>query len=105
MNPANRQFLEDNRDCYYEVINADTALKAYRIFGQLLRIMREEFFPEYHYKGECGDCLFTLVRSLYSEFDKWVSANPKIINEEPLLVAASFPVNEPPPLAEKRKRK
>lgn len=110
MRKENIEFLEMNRDCYTEILNAETATKANKITEDLLRIVRTEFYPAYSYKGDCGDCLFTLVKTLYTTYDKWKVT--QIINEEPLTVAASFPINEPPPVvyesiitkrAEKRK--
>lgn len=97
MKQANIDFLERNRDCYTEVLNAETAIKANRIVEDLLRIVREEFYPDYPYKGDCGDCLFTLVRTLYTEFDKKQAKElPRVIQTEPLVVATGFPKDEPP---------
>ena len=96
MRKENIDFLEANRDCYTEVLNAETALKANKITEDLLRIVREEFYPAYSYKGDCGDCLFTLVKTLYITYDKWKATQPKIVQEEPLIVATGFPKDEPP---------
>lgn len=72
MNILNQQFLQTNRDAYTETINAGTAKKAFAIKNDLLRIIREEWFPGYVYNEDCGPCIFDLVRIVYRQYDEWV---------------------------------
>lgn len=96
MKQANIDYLETNRDAYEEIIRAETAVKAHKIHNELLRILREEFFPNYLFIASCGDCLFTMVKTLYQHYDQWKAQQPKIITEEPLVVATGFPKNDKP---------
>lgn len=83
MRQENIDFLNSNRDCLQEIINAQTATKANKIQGRLVEIMREEFLPGYVYSGDCGSCLFDMVKTLYQYFDS-----------RPIVVKASFPENK-----------
>jgi hypothetical protein len=75
MKPENAAFLETHYDCYTEIMKAETATKALPIRFELLRIMKEEFYPGYAYDDACGDCLFNMVRLLYKKFNEWLEAN------------------------------
>lgn len=89
MKEANKIFLDQNRDCYDEVVRVETAQKASLIAGDLLRVLNEEFLPGYVYSGTCGPCLFDMVKILYRHYDSW-------IKEQPIIVHASFPMNDKP---------
>lgn len=97
MKQSNADFLESNRDCYNEVVNAQTATKANKIKGELYRIIKEEFLPGYVYRDDCGSCLFDMVNIIYRKYDDWKASQPaatKLIIEtpdEPIEVKASFP--------------
>lgn len=95
MRQENIDFLNANRNCYREVSNVvggRSAQLAHRITGELLNILREEFMPGYPPPHDCGNCLFNLVTVLYEKFDEYMAAQPK----PEVIVAASFPKNEPP---------
>lgn len=77
MTQANYNFLENHREVYDEVVNAQTAFKANRVKDDLLRIMQEEFMPGYIVMDSCVSCLFDLVRLLYQRFDKWKAIHDK----------------------------
>lgn len=95
---SNIDFLEQNRDCHTEIINAQTATKANKIKADLYRIMREEFLPGYSYLDDCGPCLFDMTNLLYRLFDDWKAKQPKEgpINPVPIEnIKASFPSHKP----------
>jgi hypothetical protein len=87
MKPENATFLDSNYDCYTEILKAETAMKALPIRFELLRIIKEEFYPGYAYDDACGDCLFSMVRLLYRRFEEWKETDP-LKN-----VHATFPLN------------
>lgn len=96
MTPANIEFLETNRDCHTEIINAQTATKANKIKADLYRIMKQEFLPGYSYLDDCGSCLFDMTNLLYRLFDEWKEKQHNLIirhdeNGDALLVKANFP--------------
>jgi hypothetical protein len=76
MKAANKLFLENNRDAYNEILNAQTATKANRVKYEFARIMREEFIEGYVITFDCGSCLFDMVKLLYQRFDKWIAEQP-----------------------------
>jgi hypothetical protein len=90
MKAANKLFLENNRDAYDEILNAQTATKANRVKYEFARIMREEFIGGYVITFDCGSCLFDMVKLLYQRFDQWLAEQPK----ETLKVYATFPSNK-----------
>jgi hypothetical protein len=57
--------------------------------ADMLRILREEFWPGYTYDEWCSSCVTQMVTHLYQRYDKWLS-------EQPVVVAATFPVNNKP---------
>lgn len=89
MNKINADFLEQNRDCHTEIVNAQTATKANKIKGDLYRIIKQEFLPGYSYSDDCGPCLFDMTNLLYRFYDEWKA---KQAVPEPLAaVHATFP--------------
>lgn len=89
MKKENVDFLESHSDCYTEVVKAETALKALPIRFELLRIMKEEFYPGYAYDDNCGSCLFDMVRLIYKKFNEWKETQDPLKN-----VKANFPKND-----------
>lgn len=98
MTQANIDFLESNRDCHTEIVRAQTATKANKIKGDLLRIMKEEFLPGYSFSDDCGSCLFDMTNLLYRLYDQWKAKQPIASadnNPVPIEnVKASFPSNK-----------
>lgn len=78
MKQANSDFLEQHKDCYTEVVNAQTATKANKIKQDLFRIMKEEFLPGYSYTDDCGSCLFDMVNLLYRYYNGWKAKQPSV---------------------------
>lgn len=71
----------------------------YREKSDMLRILREEFWPGYTYDEWCSSCVADMVKALYTRYDKWLSEQPPPEPEPtppdaPIIVAASFPVHE-----------
>jgi len=94
MNISNREFLQLNRDAYIETIQAGTAKKASVIKNDLLRILREEWFPNYVYNEDCGPCIFDLVRIVFRQFNEYEEKKAKETpapTTEAFVTKASFP--------------
>lgn len=94
----------------------------YREKADMLRILREEFWPGYTYDEWCSSCVVDMVKALYTRYDKWLSEQPPPepepvnlhniepippINEEEIFnahqvpkelfgVAATFPAHDKP---------
>jgi hypothetical protein len=64
----------------------------------MLRVLREEFWPGYTYDEWCGSCVVDMVKEVYSRYDKWKGEQPAPTPtpDAPLLVHATFPLNEKP---------
>ncbi|MGN6416104.1 MAG: hypothetical protein ACTHMC_01340 [Pseudobacter sp.] len=76
MNPANRQFLDDNRGHYITLVQAqyiqhlDGATR-----DRLLQVVQEEFDPGYNTSLWCGTCVADLLRYAYRRYDEWLTQN------------------------------
>lgn len=90
MKKENKDYLDAHRDALEEITKAQTCKKANAIKGDLVRIMREEFYPGYTIDDSCISCLFNMVPMLYQRYDKWLSEQP-----DPA-AAAAVPVEKPP---------
>jgi hypothetical protein len=68
----------------------------------MLRVLREEFWPGYTYDEWCGSCVADMVKEVYSRYDKWKGEQPAPVieptppYEAPLVVHATFPMNDKP---------
>jgi hypothetical protein len=90
MNQENKQFLDEHRFVYDEIIKAETAKKANLFKTDLIRILREEFYPGYAVTEDCVSCLFEVVRLLYTKYDQWLKEQ-QVKPLQPVKVHASFP--------------
>lgn len=90
MNPENKIFLDDHRFVYDEILNAQTAKKANAFKTDLIRILREEFYPGYAVTEDCVSCLFEVVRLLYTKYDQWLK-DQEAKEPVPVKVHATFP--------------
>lgn len=93
MTQTNADFLFDNYDVILEIRNAETATKANKVKGDLLRILREEFLPGYSFTDDCGTCLFDMSKLLFRYYDQWKEEAKLFIETppEPIEVKATFP--------------
>lgn len=81
MKPENKAFLEDNRDLWITLRDAQYLRFPHQgIKDGLVRVMREEFRPGYTADLWCGNCVATMVREVYTEFEKWEAAQNTTIN-------------------------
>jgi hypothetical protein len=88
MNQENKQFLDEHRFVYDEILNAQTAKKANIFKTDLIRILREEFYPGYAVTEDCVSCLFEVVRLLYTKYDQLLK---EVKTPQSVKVHASFP--------------
>lgn len=92
MKPENKAFLEEHRSIWDTLRKAQYLRFPHQgIKDGLVRIMREEFRPGYTADLWCTHCVATMVREVYTEFEKWETAQVK----EPVIV--SDPNPEPMP--------
>ena len=78
MKDENKAFLDANRHHYNLLVNAgivkhlDGATR-----DGLLRIIREEFAPNYIASTWCQSCVANILKFAYVQYDKWIVANPE----------------------------
>ncbi len=84
-----RQFLEDNRDHYNTLINADymRGLSG-ETRSRMQSIIRQYWESTYHTDLWCPPCIAEMVKKLYKLYDEWLA-------QQPLTVHASFPLHDP----------
>lgn len=102
MKPENKAILDANRH-HYETVSKAGYVKHFNAHEreELLRVMREEFQPNYTTDMWCGPCVFDFVKLLYQSYDKWLSdSQPK---EEAITVHATFPKADPPQTSDNEK--
>jgi len=90
MKPENKQFLEDNYHHWITLRDAQflRGLNANEREG-MMRVMSEEFQPGYTCDLWCNSCVVGMVTRLFTLYDQWKA-------EQPIVVAAAFPLNEQP---------
>lgn len=94
MNEANKNLLDQCRPFYDMLIRTETmqGMSSYQL-SELQRVNSEEFHPGYRANLSCPPCVADFVKLVYRSYDAWIAAQP---HPEPIIVAASFPVNDPP---------
>lgn len=62
------------------------------------RVLQEEFWPGYVYDEWCGSCVASMVKEVYSRYDKWKAEQPvpTPTPDAPLVVHATFPAHDKP---------
>lgn len=95
MKPENKQVLDQHEHFY------NTFVKLQTISGlsttakrDLLRVMREEFWPGYSYDEYCGPCVAKFLKDVYIRYEQWKAANVTTIPEEEvkkIKIRATFP--------------
>jgi hypothetical protein len=61
----------------------------------LLRVMREEFWPGYTYDEWCHHCVGRFLQDVYRKYDEWKKANIEPVTDMPKLkMKATFPKNK-----------
>lgn len=86
MKAENRAFLDANRHHYNLLIKSGIVkhLDGNTREG-LLRIIREEFAPNYIASTWCQSCVADSLKFAYIQYDKWITENP-----EPVAAPASI---------------
>lgn len=95
MKAANKEFLDAQR-FHYISMKASGVLRGIDHYTrqEMVRVMGEEFQPGYSNPGDCPPCVFEMVDRLYRQYDAWITAQPIIIQEDPIKVIANFPSNK-----------
>lgn len=63
--------------------------------ADLLRVMREEFWPGYTYDQWCPHCAGKFLQDVYRKYNEWKKANVEPVNDVPKIkVRATFPKNK-----------
>jgi len=108
MKPENRAFIEKHRNHWITLRDAfylrslDGGTRS-----EMQRILGEEFAPGYNTDLWCGPCVTDMVKLLYTNYERWLAANPdpvdppqpetmpaEVVPEEPgqpIKVPATFP--------------
>lgn len=90
MKPENKAFLDANRH-HYETLTKAFYMKGLNAHERdgMVRVMREEFIPNYHTDLWCSPCVADMVKLLYHKYNEWLAAQPKEVT-----VKATFPKHE-----------
>ena len=120
MKPENKVFLDENRYHHTTLVQAFYLRSLSGVTRETMqRVMSEEFQPGYATDLWCPPCVSDMVLALYRSYDHWISIQPaEVIPEvipvisdpdtslvvtkpeelkpEPIIVAASFPLNKKP---------
>lgn len=110
MNPENLSYLQSKRTKLKYLVQSQSGQLDASERENFQRIIREEFWPGYQTDLWCSSCAFKMVELLHQKFEEWLSIEEarqklqaetaaieaEVKPEEPLVVAASFPVNEKP---------
>lgn len=90
MKPENEAVLKKHHH-HWETIKNAQYLRGMNIHerGDMLRVMREEFQPNFETCMGCPTDLYNFVKRLYTLYEKWKA-------EQPITVAANFPYHEKP---------
>jgi len=65
--------------------------------NDLLRVMREEFWPGYSYDEWCPHCVGAFLQQVYAKYDDWKKANIEPVQPEQqqtIKIRATFPKNK-----------
>lgn len=114
MKAENKAYLDANRH-YYTILIQAGIIK--HLDGHtrenLLRIIREEFAPNYLINLWCQSCIADLLKFAYMQYDKWLAENPEPVAEiatevvpasiAGLTIKTTFPKHDQP--KKKRRRK
>lgn len=94
MKEQNKILLDQCRPFYDMLMKTQTmqGMSSYQL-SELERVNSEEFHPGYRANLSCPPCVADFVKLVYRSYDAWIAVQPP---PEPIIVAASFPVNDPP---------
>lgn len=110
MKPENIQFCEENYHLWLCLRDSQylPGLNYIQREG-MIRVMREEFIPNYNPDLWCTSCVVDMVKQLFTRFDAWKAANPPAPEPQPepepqqpeqaadpIKVEASFPKHDQP---------
>lgn len=101
MKPENKKYLDDHR-ADYDLIMAQDYIprRVMDMPAKIYEIIRQEFNPNYFNDLDCPTCVFSIIRDGYRLYDSWIKVQPKelprVVQDEPLVVATGFPKDEKP---------
>ncbi len=95
MNPANKQILDSLEHFHVMFVRQQTisGLTANNK-TDLLRVMREEFWPGYYYDEWCPHCAGKFLTDVYRKYNEWKAANVEPVQGEKFTIKATFPQNK-----------
>lgn len=76
MSPENTNFLNENRFHYDILVRAGYVKQIdYGVRERLLKIIQQEFDPGYMANLWCGDCVMSMIKFCYEQYDKRAAVN------------------------------
>lgn len=83
MQQSSIDFLNTNRHHYNCLVNAGFVRNYDMSVRQgVLDVIRKEFDPGYQTTLWCGECVMTMLKYAYVQYDKWIEANEKFLAEQ-----------------------
>lgn len=96
MKPENKQIL-DALEHFHTTFIRNQTIQGLTVQNKadLLRVMREEFWPGYTYDEWCGDCVGRFLITVYRKYNEWKAANIEPVKDVPKIkMKATFPKNK-----------
>lgn len=95
MKQSTREYFEGKRWAYNYMIDQECVpTKEKGMPGEIYNLIREEFDPGYENDTQCPPCAFAIIKEGFRLFDQAVKQEQEA---KPLIVAATFPKQEPMP--------
>ncbi len=96
MNPANKATL-DALEHFHTTFQKDKTISGLTQQNKtdLLRVMREEFWPGYTYDEWCPHCAVKFLQDVYRKYNEWKADNIEPVAEvAKIKIRATFPKNK-----------
>ena len=96
MNLQNKAILDQHEHFYttFERSQTITGLTA-NVKDELLRVMREEFWPGYTYDQWCHHCVGKFLTDVYNKYNEWKAKNVESVEDKTKVkIKATFPKNK-----------
>lgn len=79
MKAESKAFLDENRHHYNLLVNAGFVKQLdHNTRETMLRIIHEEFAPDYLGQTWCPQCVADMLKFVYVQYDKWIKENETI---------------------------
>jgi hypothetical protein len=96
MRPENKQIL-DSLEHFHTTFIRNQTIQGLTVQNKadLLKVMREEFWPGYTYDEWCGECVGRFITIIYRKYNEWKEVHVEPVKDVPKVkMKATFPKNK-----------